>query len=69
MKWGGRPRNAAPAVHMTHKRTRKVVDASWRPSADGKPFSFDDIELVVSPAYAKEREAMHAAFKAARRGN
>jgi DNA-binding HxlR family transcriptional regulator len=69
MKWGGHPHNAEPAVHMTHKRTKKVVDASWRPPTDGKPFSFDDIELVVSPAYAKEREAMQAAFKAARRGN
>jgi hypothetical protein len=69
MKWGGHPHNAEPAVHMTHKRTKKVVDASWRPPANGKPFSFDDIELVVSRAYAKERAAMQAAFKAARRGN
>jgi DNA-binding HxlR family transcriptional regulator len=68
MKWGGHPPRAEPAVHMTHKRTKKVIDASWRPPAKGKPFSFDDVELVVSSAYAAEREAMHAAFKATRRG-
>jgi hypothetical protein len=67
MKWGGHPHNAEPAVHMTDKRTKKVVDASWRPPANGRPFSFDDIKLVVSPAYAKERQAMLASFRAARR--
>jgi DNA-binding HxlR family transcriptional regulator len=69
MKWGDRPAKAEPAVHMTYKRTKKVIDAAWRPPANGKPFSFDDVELVVGRAYSAEREARRIAFKAARRGD
>jgi DNA-binding HxlR family transcriptional regulator len=69
MKWGSRPAKAEPAVHMTHKRTKKVIDAAWRPPANGKPFSFDDVEFVIGRAYSSERDARRIAFKAARRGN
>jgi DNA-binding HxlR family transcriptional regulator len=68
MKWGGHSGNAEPAVHMTHKRTRKIIDAAWRPPANGKPFSFDDVAFVVGRAYSAEREARRVSFKAARRG-
>jgi DNA-binding HxlR family transcriptional regulator len=68
MKWG-RGANEEPAVHMVHKRTKKVIDAAWRPSGTGKPFSFDDVDSTVSPAFAAEREAKRMAFLAARRGD
>lgn len=67
MKWGDRRANTE-AVHMVHNRTKKVIDASWRPPANGKPFSFDDVEKTVGKSYAAEREKRRAAFLAARRG-
>lgn len=70
MKWDDPQGKEEPAVHLVHKRSKKVIDASWRPSANGKPFSFDDTDATVSPAFAAEREERRAAFLAAtRRGD
>jgi DNA-binding HxlR family transcriptional regulator len=68
MKWDGDQVDEEPAVRLVHKRTKKVIDAAWRPTANGKRFSFDDVEATISPAFAAEREARRAAFLAAKRG-
>jgi DNA-binding HxlR family transcriptional regulator len=56
------------AVKFVHKRTKRTIDASWRPQA-GKPFRFEDIEGTIGRAYGMEREAMRKAFLERRRGD
>src|ERR1700712_1226375 len=33
MKWDGDQVDEEPAVRLVHKRTKKVIDAAWRPTA------------------------------------
>jgi hypothetical protein len=54
------------AMFIVHKRSRKVLDANWRPPA-GKPFSFDDTEGTIGPTFAAERDALRKKFVANRR--
>lgn len=68
MQHGGFLGEEEPAVHMVHKRTKKVIDAHWQPPSSPKPFTFDDIEGTMSKPYAAEREARRAAFFTAKRG-
>jgi DNA-binding HxlR family transcriptional regulator len=68
MQYGGYRANEESAVKLVHKRTKKVIDAHWRPPSGAKPFTFDDTERTMSKPYTAEREARRTAFFAAKRG-
>lgn len=62
MKWGGYLEGEEPAVNLKYRKTGKVIDASWRPPADGKPFSFKDTESQIGEAFHAERERNREEF-------
>jgi DNA-binding HxlR family transcriptional regulator len=66
MKWQKTTPDEEDAVLLIHKRSKKVLDANWRPPI-GKPFSFDDTEGTFGRAYAAERAALQKKFVAKRR--
>lgn len=65
--WGHRNRGFAEdaeyAATLIHKPTGEIIDANWRIPAVGKPFTFDDVDASISPAWADERAANLAAFQ------
>jgi DNA-binding HxlR family transcriptional regulator len=67
LKWGGFLADAEPAARLVHRPSGELVDAEWRIPADGRPFSFDDLDGAISPAWAAEREANQARFRSARK--
>ena len=69
MKWQRKSAHEEPAVNLVHGRTKKVIDADWRPSPTRSPFRFDDAEGTIGRAFAAEREAKRKKFLASRRRN
>lgn len=66
LRWGGLPADAEPAVALVYRKTGETIDALWQVPRGKKPFSFADTESKISKAFAKEREARVAAFRASR---
>jgi len=66
MRWGKYKRGAEPAFKMVHKKTGDVIGARWQAPKGARPFTFDDVEGTLSDAFAAERTARRAAFKAAK---
>jgi DNA-binding HxlR family transcriptional regulator len=67
IKWQKKSADEQTAVKLVHKRTKKVIDAAWRPSPNSPPFTFDDAAGTIGPAFAAEREAKRQKFLASRR--
>jgi DNA-binding HxlR family transcriptional regulator len=65
MKWQKKSPHEEDAMHIVHKRSKKVLDVTWRPTA-GKPFSFDDTEGTMGRTFAAERDALRKKFNASR---
>jgi DNA-binding HxlR family transcriptional regulator len=66
LRWGGLPEGAEPAVALVYRKTGETIDALWQVPRSKKPFSFADTESKISSAFANEREARVAAFRASR---
>jgi DNA-binding HxlR family transcriptional regulator len=60
---GGFAEDAEYAARLVHKPTGEIIDANWRIPAEGKPFTFDDVEASINPDWAAERAANLAAFR------
>jgi DNA-binding HxlR family transcriptional regulator len=69
MKWQRKSADEEPAVDLVHRRTKKVIDADWRPPLGRSPFRFDDAEGTIGRAFAAEREAKRKKFLTSRRRN
>lgn len=67
LKWGDYPQDAEPAARLTHRESGELVGADWRIPAGGRPFSFEDLDAQISPAWAAEREAKRANFQSGRK--
>jgi DNA-binding HxlR family transcriptional regulator len=67
MKWQTKSADEQAAVKLVHKRTKKVIDADWRPPPNRPPFRFADAEGTIGPAFAAERAAKRRKFQASRR--
>jgi DNA-binding HxlR family transcriptional regulator len=68
MKWQVKSAHEEAAVNLVHRRTKKVIDADWRPPGRS-PFRFDDAEGTIGRAFAAEREANRKKFLTSRRRN
>jgi DNA-binding HxlR family transcriptional regulator len=69
MKWQKKTPHEEPAVNLVHRRTKKVIDADWRPPPNRSPFRFDDAEGAIGRAFGAEREAKRKKLLASRRRN
>ena len=67
MKWGGFDPVDEPAVKLINKRTGEEIDASWSPSAQDMPFTFNAVESSLSEKFIAEREAKTTQFRATKR--
>jgi DNA-binding HxlR family transcriptional regulator len=69
--WGMRHCGLDPkvegAVTMKHRRTGAVIGTDWQPEEADLPFTFNQVETRVNPAWAAERAARAEAFAAGRR--
>lgn len=52
-----------PCIAMHYKATGDTIDADWQIPPGGPPFTFDDIEASLHPAFVEERQAKSAAFQ------
>lgn len=66
MRWTRYKRGAGPACDLVHRETGETVDAVWRAPYTGKPFTFEEVDASMSPAFQKERDAKSLAFQQAR---
>ena len=66
MKHGGFGPKEEPAVRVIHRETGKLVDANWRMPAEGKRFTFDDVDAKIGKAFRAERERKRSEFRAAK---
>ncbi|KQN02823.1 hypothetical protein ASE82_08490 [Sphingomonas sp. Leaf230] len=66
-KWGGYAEDEDLASELVHKETGERVHPEWRPPANGNPFSFDDVDATLSPAFEAERAARRTAFQNGKR--
>jgi DNA-binding HxlR family transcriptional regulator len=67
MKWQRKSAHEEPAVSLIHKRTKKVIDADWRPTPNRAPFTFDDADGRIGRTFAAERDAKRSKFLGSRR--
>ena len=66
LRWGELKRRDEPAIRMVHKKTGRIIDGYWQIPPSDRPFTFADVEGSLSVAFAAEREARRAAFKASK---
>jgi len=66
LRWGAYQRGDEPAFKIVHKKTGQVIDGHWQIPPGDRPFTFDDVDGSLSKAFAAEREARRAAFKASK---
>lgn len=66
MRWTRYKRGTEPACNLVHKSTGETLDGLWAAPRSGKPFTFNDVDASLSPAFKKERDAKSVAFLQAR---
>ena len=69
--WGmrhcGLDPEAESALTMRHRRTGTIIDADWQPEDADLPFTFNQVETRINPAWAAERAARAEAFAVERK--
>lgn len=62
-KWAGFAPNCEPSVTMVFRESGEVIDPSWQIPKHAYPFTFNDVDTVISDAFLQERETRAAAFR------
>ena len=64
LRWKLSSLGEEPCIDMHYKATGENMDAAWQIPSGGPPFTFDDIDASLHPAFIEERAAKSAAFQA-----
>lgn len=62
-KWLGDAADGEPAATIIHKQSGIELDDLWQIPGGGRGFTFDDVETIVGPTFAAERERRREAFQ------
>jgi DNA-binding HxlR family transcriptional regulator len=68
IRWCGYDKSSAPAMQMTYRTTGEMMDALWQPPRTNDPFTFEEVDVLLSAEYLAERDAKSIEFKRRRNG-